>query len=221
MNIKANLSIIALVSANLIPLIGVLFFDWNAILVLALFWIENLIIGGFNIIKLISLGIYKKDPKAFSSCLFFIFHYGAFCSIHGMTLWDILGLGDLDSSTYFSFEWIGVSYIFGEGATVLFAFVDKFQPQIWLGIAALSMSHFVSFIENFILRGGIFTSKTNKLMSQPYAQIFIMHIGLILGAFVVEKLGSPLWLLLIIITFKIAVDFMQHKRRHNKRVNQG
>lgn len=218
MSLKTNLSTVALVGANLIPLIGVLFFDWNAILVLALFWIENLIIGGFNIIKLLGLSIYKKELKALFLCFFFIFHYGAFCSVHGVILWDILNLEELDSATYFSFEWVGIGQLFGEGATVLFAFIDKFQPQIWLGIAALSMSHFVSLIENFILRGEIFKAKANELMAKPYSQIFILHVGLIIGALAIEKLGSPMWLLLIIIAFKVSLDVIQHRRRHKKEI---
>jgi len=45
-------SALALIGANLIPLIGVIFYDWDSRLVLALFWIENLIIGVFNLAKM-------------------------------------------------------------------------------------------------------------------------------------------------------------------------
>ena len=214
--LSKQLSTTVFIAANLIPLVGALFFGWNAILILALFWIENLIIGLFNIIKFLSVGAIQKQPKAFFLCIFFIFHYGAFCSIHGAILWDILGLKELDKALYFNFEWMGITEIFSEGAVVFLAFIEKFQPQIWFGIAALTASHFVNFIENFILHGEIFSTQAKDLMAKPYAQILILHAGLIIGAAAVEKFGSPIWLLLVIIFFKIAVEFYMHQRKLKK-----
>ena len=46
-------SAIALVIANAIPLIGVVFFGWSLITILVLFWIENGIIGFWNIPKIL------------------------------------------------------------------------------------------------------------------------------------------------------------------------
>lgn len=221
MNVKASVSVFALIVANLVPLIGALFFNWDATLILALFWIENLIIGAFNLIKMFSLGVYHKDTSAFFKSVFFTFHYGAFCSVHGVILWDILGLAELDKTLYFSSESMGVLTIFTEGAVVLFAFIDKFEPQIWLGIVALLISHFVSFIEHFILRGNIFKNNAKELMMKPYVQIFILHAGLIFGAAAVEKFGSHIWLLIIIVLFKVTVDLVLHVRRHNKTQAKG
>ena len=54
----------------------------------------------------------------------------------------------------------------------------------------------------------------DRLMGKPYGKIAIMHIGIILGAFAIEKFGSSVWLLLIIIGFKILVDVMTHIKDH-------
>jgi len=216
MNFKASFSILALIVANLIPLIGALFFNWDAVFVLALFWIENLIIGAFNVFKMLSLTVYQRQLKGLFITAFFIFHYGAFCSVHGTILWDILGLEDIDKGSYFASESMGVLELFTDGAVVLFGFIDKFKPEIYLGIAALFVSHLVSFIEHFILRGQIFKLEAKDLMAKPYAQIFILHAGLIFGAAAVEKFGSPIWLLLIILVFKLVVDVGLHLRRHKK-----
>ena len=209
-------SSIALIGANLIPLIGALLFGWNAILILALFWIENLVIGAFNVIKLLAIAAYKKQPKALFLCAFFIFHYGAFCSIHGTILWEILGLEKLDKSLYFNFEWMGVAELFADGIVVFLAFIERFKLEILLGITALAGSHFINFIENFILRGEIFDTQAKDLMAKPYAQIIVLHGGLILGAAGVEKFGSPIWLLIIIIGFKIAIEIIMHQRNLKK-----
>ena len=48
-----TLSITALITVNLIPLIGVLFNDWDAGLILLLYWSENLVLGGYNVLKIL------------------------------------------------------------------------------------------------------------------------------------------------------------------------
>ena len=53
-------------------------------------------------------------------------------------------------------------------------------------------------------------------MAKPYAQIFILHGGLIVGAGAVEKFGSPIWLLIVIIGFKLGVEFFLYKRKLRK-----
>jgi hypothetical protein len=46
-------SAILLLVANLIPLVGVLFFDWSLLTILVLYWLENGIVGLWNVPKII------------------------------------------------------------------------------------------------------------------------------------------------------------------------
>ena len=46
-------SAILLLLANLIPLVGVLFFDWSLLTILVLYWLENGIVGFWNVPKII------------------------------------------------------------------------------------------------------------------------------------------------------------------------
>ena len=50
---KPSLSTQALTVANLLPLIGVVFLGWDAAAIVLLYWIENLIIGLFNVLRMI------------------------------------------------------------------------------------------------------------------------------------------------------------------------
>jgi len=106
--------------------------------------------------------------------------------------------------------------MFIEAASVVAAFVELYQPMIWLGILALALSHGASFIEHFVLRGEVFKLTPKKLMVRPYKQIVVMHIGLILGAVALNKFGSPLWLLATIVVLKLLVDLKQHLGRHEQ-----
>ena len=208
-------SALSLIVANLIPIIGALFYAWDAKLVLALFWIENLIIGGFNLLKMVSVVVYHARYRRLFVCGFFVLHYGLFCTVHGLFLWNLLDLGPLEPINGIDLTLIGPLALFSEGAAVLIGFVRVFEPIIWMGIGALGLSHLVSFVENFILRGEIFTLSANQLMAQPYTQIVALHAGLIVGAIALEKLASPLWLLVVIVAFKLALDLLQHQKRHS------
>ena len=76
---------VALIAANLIPLAGVLVFNWDASLIILLYWIENLIIGFSNILKMAFLPV--EHPIVYLvrpfPILFFCIHYGGFCAVHG------------------------------------------------------------------------------------------------------------------------------------------
>lgn len=216
-----SVSGLVLIAANLVPLIGVVFYAWDPKLVLALFWIENLIIGAFNLLKMFSSIALRASYKELFVPLFFVIHYGLFCTVHGLLLWDLLDMGTLDSAQYWGADPAGIFELFLEGAAVALGFVERFQPVIWLGILALILSHFVSFIENFILRGEVFTKTINKLMTQPYSQIVVLHVGLILGAITMNALGSPVWLLAIIVLLKLIADFMQFQARRKQATMSG
>ena len=58
---------IALVVTNLLPLAGVFFFGWTVFEVLALYWLENVVIGILNLPKILTasgrFGASSKDPQ--------------------------------------------------------------------------------------------------------------------------------------------------------------
>ena len=213
--IRRSLSLIALVFANLVPVIGVLFFNWDHTLVIALFWIENLIIGAFNVLRMVSVIVVTKSGGGLFHPLFFIFHYGMFCTVHGVFLWDILNLGDKpEVTTLFGFAVAGLLELIAEGVAVFQGFVALHSPIIWLGVISLLLSRLVSFVENFFIRGEVFKTKVQTLMARPYTQIVVMHAGIIFGAAAIERFGSSIVLLLVIVGFKLIVDFVTPQRQH-------
>ena len=201
-----NASNTALVLANLIPLIRVVFYGWDAVLVLALFWIENLIIGAFNVIKMASVVIYHRSWGKAGLPFFFIIHFGLFWTIHGIILWDILGFNSVDPNIVFNTNLHRALDLPAEGAAIMVSFIKLHSPIIWLGLCGLIMSHLVSFIEHFLLRGEIFNKDVNVLMSEPYKNVVALHVGLLGGAFLLNYFESPIWLLAIIVLLKMLYD---------------
>ena len=45
-------AVVALVVANAIPLFGVLFLGWNVWTILTIYWLENGVVGVFNVLKM-------------------------------------------------------------------------------------------------------------------------------------------------------------------------
>ena len=46
-------SVLLLIVANLVPLYGVFFLDWQIFPILLLFWMENVVVGIFNVFKML------------------------------------------------------------------------------------------------------------------------------------------------------------------------
>ena len=46
-------AVVALIVANPVPLVGVLFLGWNVWMILIVYWLENGIVGVFNVLKML------------------------------------------------------------------------------------------------------------------------------------------------------------------------
>jgi Family of unknown function (DUF6498) len=217
---KYRSSALALVAANLVPLIGVLFWAWNAFEIVALYWLENVIIGSVNILKMITCNpdpdetdaetkfgltteqlqaIKKAGWKAYLFIVlmnlflvpFFIFHYGLFCYGHG---WFIFHLFEKDR--------------FPETIEQLQQFLVQ-EHLVW-GVAALAVSHLWSYFINFLGKGEYRRALPIQLFWQPYARAAVLHVAIIFGGFVVLMLGSPLPFLIALVLGKTALDLVYH-----------
>ena len=49
---RETLSAVFLIAVNTVPLVGVLIFDWRLFSIVFLYWIENSIVGFFNVLKI-------------------------------------------------------------------------------------------------------------------------------------------------------------------------
>src|SRR5215218_6748545 len=102
---RQTLSALFLIAVNTVPLLGVLIFDWSLFSIVFLYWIENGIVGFFNVLKIAwarkpasSEGRFTINgrPAGRASKLFiipfFIFHYGMFWTVHGVFVIVFFGL---------------------------------------------------------------------------------------------------------------------------------
>jgi len=84
-----RVSLALFVVANLLPLVGVLFWDWDVFFLLLLFWCENVIIGLFGIARIIVSGTNENTFEGLFLPVFFLIHYGGFMFGHFMVLFFV------------------------------------------------------------------------------------------------------------------------------------
>jgi len=193
-------SVLALIAANLGPLVGVLVFDWEVYPLMLLFWAENVVIGGFNLLKLLTcrgggpMGTFGKVLYV----PFFTVHYGMFTFVHGIFVIGLFGGGRS----------------MGPDADRLLSAIG--ENQLWLPLLGLVASHGVSFVTNFLGAGEFRSATLPQLMFQPYGRIMILHVTILGGGFLMQALKSPTVGLAFLVVVKCGVDLAAHLRERAK-----
>ena len=197
-----------LIAANVIPLIGVFLWDWDAVAIVVFYWSENLIIGALTLLKM----LYLSPVLGWFSGAFFVIHYGGFCAVHGMLAMSLMGVDIGDP-----FDGIGLPFflIFVELLIGVTRNVFAIAPADWLwGFAAIAISHVFSLFSNYFARREYAEQTTRTLMAAPYRRIIVLHLAILFGGWGTVLLGSPLPLLIILIVGKTLLDLRMHLREH-------
>ncbi len=212
----ASVPVIVLVAANILPLWGVYFLKWDAFYIILLYWSENLAIGFYNILKIATAKV--KHPIEHLGKLFlipfFVIHYGGFMAVHGLFVLAFAKKieGPLFSGKAWPCFLVFVQLLIGVIRQMFLAI----PPQMKFAILALFISHGVSFVYNYLLKGEYATAKPKELMNRPYSRVVVLHIALIASGFFVMVLGSPIPLLFVLVIGKIILDVKMHIREHKK-----
>lgn len=215
-----KISIIVLVIANLMSLIGIIFFGWNAILLLLAYWFESAIIGFFTLLKIaLAKGNLIKNLSDSSQKInkigtivlkiflipFFIVHFGGFMFGHLIFITAFF----LQAEWGTSFQKIGAD-LFSMGLLIIPLFI----------------SHGFSFFTNFLGKKEYEKITPNEAMFEPYPRIIVMHLAIIVGAFLsfalillsknpnagFLNLGQAIMLVILKTTFDVFSHLKQHRK---------
>jgi len=214
-----NVSLIALIVANLLPIIGTLFFNWDAFSIVLLYWSENVVIGFYNVLKMAFVKV--EHPVEHLGKLFmipfFIIHYGGFTAVHGMF---VLSFFNQDKDGFSPFPagdtWPCFLAFVQLLINVIRQAISMLPPNMLIAVGALFASHGTSFGYNYFYKGERNRTNLGKLMGQPYGRIVVMHIAVLIGGFVTMAIGSPVGVLLILVLMKTGVDVKLHLRERRK-----
>ena len=200
----SRLALGALIIANLSVLAGVLWLGWDAVAVLLLYWHENLIIGVYTLLRMLRAGGLRALPVA----VFFVFHFGVFCIVHGTLLLHLVLRGGASG---------GGDGPFSALQGLLADFYASVPASFFWSLAALAISHGVSTVQHALVRNEDAGRSANAIMSDPYGRIVVMHLVVMAGAVVVLQLGSPQLLVLALVALKVVLDVILHVRAHRRR----
>lgn len=192
MNPRLLMTSLALVAANLVPLAGVLFFDWTAYELLVLFWAENLIIGFYTVARMVTLYRRNADGRVLFTIPFFCFHFGIFTLVHGAF---VMG--------YFRPEE-------GPDSPVILA--------LWLPFLALLISHGISYVGNFLRAQEYRGMKSEEVMMTPYQRVIIMHLTVMGGGWLISQFDEPLFALVLLVVLKTGTDLSSHLHEHRVKI---
>lgn len=222
-----------IIAANLLPLLMTMGGAWSLNEILPLYWSESAIIGFFTLLKIVSAGgpvvklSKRNDPSAennpqdiipggaYSALAigakifiagFFTVHFGLFMFVHGVFLFGFVLQGmHLGKAT-----------------------VDPMSPALWLhylwsvkwGILSLFVGHAVSFFMNYLGAGEYRNARPDQCMQQPYPRVIVMHLTILLGAFVSTVMPAAGPVLVIFVAAKILADVHAHLKERAKAAEQ-
>jgi len=196
-------SAFVLLLANTVPLFGVLLHQWTVFAVMLLYWSENVVVGGFNILRMLFARPSDAVAQATKVFLipFFCVHYGMFTFVHGVFVFGLFGKEYAPRG-------------FGLSLPVVMNAIHR-EGLGW-AIVALCASHAFSFFHNYLAGGEYRNVALQQLMMRPYGRIVLLHLTIIFGGMLVMALGSPVAALVLLVTLKTAIDLGAHMVERKK-----
>ncbi len=180
---------------------SLLVLGWDVFPLVLLYWLENVVVGGFNVARLLLARpqdlMYSVGKLFFIP--FFVFHFGMFTLVHGVLVFGLFGAKGTPS-----FDNIG---------TLPLA-VRTYQ--LGWGVLALLVSHGPSFYWNYLQNGEYRRASLHQLMMQPYGRVMVLHFTVLLGGWIVLTVGSPLLALVLLVALKTTADVRAHRAERRK-----
>jgi hypothetical protein len=201
-NRKKFLFLASLLLLNLVPVYGVFHWDWKSFDLIFLYWIENLLIGAFTVLKII-VRPYQSLSQTIATlfpAIFFSFHYGIFCLAHGSFVILLFG-NNLQHKAEF-----------GEVLTSILPIIN--ERQLGWAIIALAIYQLLDWLRDVKARG-LGAEKPEIIMMSPYKRIMVLHIAIIGSGFLLSELNEPVAGLLMLIALKIVTDIYQWRKENS------
>jgi hypothetical protein len=204
-------SVLVLVGANLFPIYQVLFGGWTVSSILILYWLENVLVGCFNVLRMLVArpgGVWSPGAKA-ALIPFFVLHYGVFTVFHGLFVFTLFVRHSGAAASWQDRP----TFVSGGGALGYFAQLMCWQ-QLGYVFLALAASHAFSFFWNYLGQGEYRRTSLDDLMVRPYSRVAVLHVVIILGGLLVAVFHTPVVALVLLVALKIGMDLAGHLREH-------
>lgn len=201
---RLKYSAIFLVLANLYPIYGAAFLDWNGIFIFKTYWCENLIIGLFTVLKMLKTKIYLDDIQSINPSL------------------NSNDISSSNSSKIISFVW---NYCW---ASFLYYFFVAFLTtkmgdrvvfglpyQIIVPVCFIFLSHAFSYVVNFIIGAEYKKLSLDEETNMPFRRLITVHMIVIILGLMGSAAAGNISMTIAIVMAKIFLDIIAHLQEHN------
>jgi hypothetical protein len=191
---------IAAIGSAVVMAAGIAFFDWPTFTVLALYWLENVVIGGFTALRILAAGARtERYGESLAVTAFFCVHYGLFCAVHGIFVATLFGgMRSMSNMADPLFLMIGRIASDRVGVLVVAAMAVAAALDAWRAMASVEADD---------------AKAVRSIMSEPYGRIVVLHVVLLAGGFLMAALRLPSLAALLLVAFKLVHDLRLLRRQ--------
>lgn len=214
--------LVALVIANLFVALQTLQHEWGYYQTLLIYWSEVVILGGYNVVRLMVVGVFGARPLGDWAARwvdpgsrlnrfiytvigvgFFVLKFGGFALTVGLFVLLLPAFLRPD----------------GQGGASIHRALIEAGPGLLTATGALCLSHGVSFLRNFLLGREYDRVSIVSLVFAPYVRMSLVGAVLLLGiaiARLVPALGQETAFAVVMVLLKLLTDAVSHTLEHGQ-----
>ncbi len=204
---KPHKSLISLILTNLVPILGVVFLDWDIYLILFLFWFETIVLLGCGLARTVLQGKQAgaaagSDAGEVLSRYFMLVWGGGFTLIHGVFVVFMIGPLLLDPSQA-KIHSDGSGFSFQPSPALIAESLGSLLNLSFLfGILTVLLLHAINLYSDW---------KKQRLAegsSSYIGRIILLHITMIIGALVTVLKQLEHGMIYVFVGLKFAIDLL-------------
>jgi len=209
-----TLPVITIILANTILAVGVLFFNWDAFVIVSLYWIETIIIGFFTLIRFIFAPVQQINlkKKLIGIPIFSVF-LGWFLSGYGVVIFFLFvvfpnryteseWLTMVPGGDYYQPSWPGPLGCFELGIDTIRLLYHILPSIVVIPILFFLISHIVSFVRDYLVENKRQFANLEKLGGETVSRILVFHFSIMIGGFLIAFFMSNMVVLVILVLLK-------------------
>ena len=154
---------------------------WSVFALVGLYWFENVTLGVIQFLRMRRVERVQGDRDGLGMSAFFAIHYGIFTFVHGIFVLVFFGFLLPGAHDGGAFGW-------------------------WLSASMIILIPSIAYRRDYIVGEAARTASLGRLMLEPYARVAVLHLVVLIGAWLALSTSQPRLLLLVLVTLKLVVE---------------
>ena len=198
---RRRYTLAAIIISNLLPVFGILFLGWSMGSVMILYWVENVIVGFFTVLKITFAGAQAGSGLGkLVIILFFCVHFGMFCVGHLIFITTLFLPRMLLAGGLRNMPWNMLNFL----------------ADLCVPILGMFISYSIYFYQHYLGEEIYKRASLTSLIFEPYPRIIPLQLGIILGGFLFLALRSPFWIVLVLVALKTIAEVLTYRSSRRK-----